>query len=105
LAICAAGGAHNEILLNYSNNSGSGNGFDMFLLVPTSVLNGVSSSNFLYLYSSFGGVGGAYAINSGFEEWALIRATGQSGVPEPVSISLVGGGLLALGLFRKRFIA
>jgi len=26
-------------------------------------------------------------------------------VPEPISLSLVGGGLLALGLFRKRFAA
>ena len=28
-----------------------------------------------------------------------------SSVPEPISLSLVGGGLLALGLFRKRFVA
>jgi hypothetical protein len=27
---------------------------------------------------------------------------GTSTVPEPVSLSLVGGGLLALGLLRKR---
>ncbi|HSR07666.1 MAG TPA: PEP-CTERM sorting domain-containing protein, partial [Bryobacteraceae bacterium] len=29
----------------------------------------------------------------------------QAAVPEPMSLSLVGGGLLALGLFRKRFSA
>jgi len=28
-----------------------------------------------------------------------------SSVPEPISLSLVGGGLLALGLFRKRVVA
>jgi hypothetical protein len=34
----------------------------------------------------------------------LVGATGGgSSVPEPISLSLVGGGLLALGLFRKRF--
>jgi hypothetical protein len=34
----------------------------------------------------------------------LVGATGSvSSVPEPISLSLVGGGLLALGLFRKRF--
>jgi len=36
----------------------------------------------------------------------LVGATGGgSSVPEPISLSLVGGGLLALGLFRKRFVA
>jgi len=36
----------------------------------------------------------------------LVGATGgTSSVPEPISLSLVGGGLLALGIFRKRFVA
>jgi hypothetical protein len=36
----------------------------------------------------------------------LIGVSGNtSSVPEPISLSLVGGGLLALGLFRKRFVA
>jgi len=36
----------------------------------------------------------------------LVGATpSTSSVPEPISLSLVGGGLLALGLFRKRFVA
>ena len=36
----------------------------------------------------------------------LVGATAStSSVPEPISLSLVGGGLLALGLFRKRFVA
>jgi len=34
-----------------------------------------------------------------------IDASLHSPVPEPISLSLVGGGLLALGLFRKRFVA
>jgi hypothetical protein len=32
-------------------------------------------------------------------------STPHTPVPEPISLSLVGGGLLALGLFRKRFVA
>jgi len=34
-----------------------------------------------------------------------VGSTGFSSVPEPISLSLVGGGLLALGVFRKRFVA
>jgi hypothetical protein len=37
-------------------------------------------------------------------QWQFGTTPGfSSSVPEPVSLSLVGGGLLALGLFRKRF--
>jgi hypothetical protein len=103
-ATCTAGGAKNEILLDYNNNSGSGNGFDMFLFVPTSLFAGVKGTDFIYLYSKFGGVGSPYDSDAGFEEWARIREGGQV-TPEPLSLSLVGGGLLALGLFRKRFKA
>ena len=35
----------------------------------------------------------------------LVGATRTSTVPEPISLSLVGGGLLVFGLFRKRFSA
>jgi hypothetical protein len=40
-------------------------------------------------------------------QWQFGTTSGFSGgtVPEPMSLSLVGGGLLALGLFRKRFSA
>lgn len=97
----ASGNTQNEILLNYSNNSGSGNGFDMFLYVPTGVFSGVSSSSFVYLYSAFGGLGGTFATNDGFEEWARISATGQV-VPEPVTSTLVGLGLVSLYFVRRR---
>ncbi len=36
---------------------------------------------------------------------SAINTPGTPSVPEPISLSLVGGGLLALGLFRKRFSA
>jgi hypothetical protein len=45
----------------------------------------------------------ADVINLANGNTGLVGATGTtSAVPEPISLSLVGGGLLALGLFRKR---
>lgn len=59
-------GADNEVLLNYSLNSGSGSG-DLLAYIPY-ILFG-SSSQFVYLYSMFGSKDG-YTENDGFEEWA-----------------------------------
>ncbi len=101
----ASANPKNEILLNYNNNSGSGNGFDMFLYIPTSVFTGVSPTAYVYLYSAFGGlgvVGGKdYTSDSGFEEWARITAGGQQ-VPEPVTSGLIGTGLVSLFLLGRR---
>jgi hypothetical protein len=98
-AVCTAG--TNQIRLNYSLNSGSGNGFDMFLYVPTGLLGALNPNSFFYLYSAFGGQGGVFASNDGFEEWARVNATGQV-VPEPISSALVGTGLIALFFLRRR---
>jgi PEP-CTERM motif len=106
-ALCTSpGGAHNEILLNYAFNNGSGNGFDMFFFVPTSVFAGAPANSFVYLYSAFGGVGGDFAANDGFEEWARISATGQ--VPEPSSLWILmvaAVALLAVDYGRRRRFA
>src|SRR5262249_1486704 len=56
------------VLLNSIFPSGSGQG-DMFLDVPASLFTG--PNQFVYLYSHFGGEGGPYACNDGFEEWAV----------------------------------
>jgi hypothetical protein len=65
-------GAGNWVALNAGLNHGSGSG-DMVLDVPESLLSGGS---YLYLYSKFGGVGGSFAANGGFEEWAVVGAPG-----------------------------
>lgn len=107
----------NWIALDYSLNSGSGSG-DMWAYIPMSIsaYNACITANcYAYLYSAFGfqgtvpaGTGvpaGEYGPSGGFEEWAFPGTSNVSTVPEPLSLSLVGGGLLALGLFRKRFVA
>ncbi len=102
-ALCTSpGGTHNEILLNYSFNSGSGNGFDMFLYIPVSVFASAPANSYVYLYSAFGGLGGNYAGNDGFEEWARINAPLHA--PEPGTFSILCLGIVALlaGSFRRR---
>ena len=51
-------GINRAILLDYVLNKGSGNGYDMQLLVPVSVFGNFDPSvaNYVYLYSSFGAV-------------------------------------------------
>jgi hypothetical protein len=65
-------GAGNWVALNAGLNHGSGSG-DMVLDVPEASLVG---GPYLYLYSKFGGQGGSFAANGGFEEWAVVGPPG-----------------------------
>ena len=58
-------GTDSEILLNYNLNSGSGSG-DLLAYIPTAMFG--ANTDFVYLYSQFGGKGGAYVNNDGYEE-------------------------------------
>lgn len=93
-------GTDSTVLLNYSLNSGSGSG-DLFVYVPTSVFG--PTTDYLYLYSSFGNTGDPYSENDGFEEWAIRTATPVNGVPDAgASLALLGMGLMALGAVRRK---
>jgi hypothetical protein len=104
----------NALLLDYSDNNGSGSG-DMYFYVPVSRLNGnPAGNNYLYLYSQFGATGdlsssttkgkGKNAValsigqdltsNAGFLEWTA--------VPEPGSYALVLSLMLGGLFFVKR---
>jgi hypothetical protein len=108
------------IELNYLQNKGSGNGYDMQLLVPVSVFGSVDASQtYVYLYSAFGGLLGDFAENDGFEEWAYRRCPeGQvcwttpnpdpNPAPEPgtlalLAIAMVGGALSQRRRLAQRF--
>jgi hypothetical protein len=105
-------GSNQAVLLNYTLNSGSGNGFDMSLFVPTSVFAGLgdASKTYIYLYSAFGAVGGNYAENDGTEEWAYNRCPATTvcrqippqQVPEPMTLVLIALGLVVCAAFTRR---
>ncbi len=105
----------NSIKLNFSLAAGSGNGVDMYLKIPVALFSGYALDTDLQLFSRYGGPVGAggFPNNDGFEEWSYLSCVsdrkGDLGeclpptqVPEPVSVALVGLGLLGLAAIRRR---
>lgn len=104
----------NEILLDFSLNSGSGT-IDMTMFVP--VWLNPDPNEFIILYSEFGGRGEEANFNGspadwrysdGFEEWAIRAGTGVitiTAIPEPGAFLLVGfiAGCVCVTYVRKRF--
>jgi len=74
-----------EILVDYrSASSGSGRA-DMIFLIPQSLFPtsiGGEPNYFIYLYSAFGGKGGVWRDNQGFEEWQTVSGLSFTIVPE-----------------------
>ena len=89
-------GGDNEVLLDASRTSGSGQG-DMFLMVPVSAFGSTASSDFVYLYSLFGQNN---PNNGGFEEWAIRESTAL--VPLPPGAWAGVWTLGAIALLRRR---
>lgn len=111
--------ADNYILLDANRDGNPGNGVsDMLMKVPTSVFASVDSTQTPYfiLWSRFGLQNAANAGSESFgtfEEWAhlTVSSTGSSssnggpptGVPEPGTLSLLGGAMLGLlFVYRRR---
>jgi len=112
----AMGGAGNTntVLLDYSDNSGSGSG-DLFVYIPATLLPSNDANNtYLYLWSQFGirGTTGdaRYTNNDGYEEWAFLNSGAGAvpsqfnvNAPEPATLIMLGTGLLlGGGAIRRR---
>jgi hypothetical protein len=96
-----------HILLNYNNFPGSG-WADMVLKVPTTAFSGVSSGDFIYLFSAFGYLGttdvagtpasAIWGQSDGFEEWAYSSALVPDG---GITAFMLGLSMLGLGALRR----
>ncbi len=95
-----AGFGDSAVHMDYSLNSGSGSG-DMFAYLPASLFSG-HDTQYLYLFSEFGGEGPPWDSNDGFEEWTNIDSAVPPPIPEPTTLILLGGGLLGAGMIRRR---
>jgi hypothetical protein len=97
------GGEDSYIMLDASRNSGSGSG-DMYAYIPASAFDGVSNSDFIYMYCRFGDQAAADGTTEGgFEEWSLAA----SPVPEVSSLLPIVGLIALVGVStisrRRRF--
>ena len=92
----------NRIDIDYSFSSGSGKGFDMQMLLPTSLF-GDDMEKYVVLYTS-DGIG--FPDNDGFQEWKALFGENYippPSVPEPATILLFGVGLLGIaGVSRRK---
>lgn len=107
--------ADNYILLDANRDGNPGNGVsDMLMQVPTSVFSGVTSSQYIILWSRFGLQNASNAGSESFgtfEEWAHLTVPttssgsggggGSGGIPEPGTLSLFGAAILG-GFFYSR---
>ncbi len=92
---------NNTVVLNSRVTRGNDTS-DMVLLVPNSAFDGASANTFVYLYSQFGGVLGAWA-NGGAESWAVrtvtpptVPPTVPPPPPPPAATSSLSGQIWAV---------
>jgi hypothetical protein len=96
-------GVTNNLILNYDLFAGSGLGYDLSFLVPTSLFSGLASDSRIVFAVQYGGADFAGALaQDGFEEWAALAGAGPRVVPEPAPLALLGAGLLGFAATRRR---
>ena len=104
LQLVYALGPGNELIMDYNLFAGSGLGYDLRVLVPTSAFVGLAADSRILFSSSFGGAGVPAGVDAadGFEEWAYLPGTFAFAAPEPGSLGLLAAALLPLIVLRRR---
>ena len=105
LQLVYALGPQNTLMLDYNLFAGSGLGYDLRVLIPTSAFIGLAADSRILFSSAFGDAGGTTPgadAADGFEEWAYLPGTFAFAAPEPGSIALVGAGFLLLAFIRRK---
>jgi hypothetical protein len=98
-------GPSNQVVMDGTLFSGSGQGNDLSVFIPVSAFAGVAMDSRLIFGTGMGGFAGAEAnvtANGGFEEWSFARAAPVAAVPEPETYALFAAGLAALAFMRNR---
>lgn len=93
-------GPGNQIIMDGTLFSGSGQGYDLEMLVPTNLFSGVNLDSRIIFGTGMGQAGGSASTADGFEEWAY-KAGVTSTVPEPGTLALAGFGLIGLGVVTR----